>query len=120
MDRTVKIGVVGICGAGKTTLAEGLKKHGIPVRQIAQEHSYVPEMWQIISNPDVLIFLEVAYPITLKRKNFHWSREEYQQQADRLRHAYQHADLRIDTDELTPDEVLKRVLAFLGSVVSDK
>ena len=114
VEQKIKIGIVGICGAGKTTLAEGLKKHGISIRQIAQEHSFVEDMWQIISNPDVLIFLEVSYPVTMERKNFHWKQKEYQQQADRLQHAYEHADLHIETDGLTAEEVLRKVLEFLG------
>ena len=113
IQQKFKIGIVGICGAGKATLAEGLEKHGFSVRQIAQEHSYVPDMWRVVSNPDVLIFLEVSYPVTMKRKNFHWKLEEYQQQADRVYHARKHADLLIDTDGLTADEVLKQVLVFL-------
>ena len=113
---TFRIGLVGPCGAGKTTLTRRLRARGIrgiEVRQIAQEHSYTPDMWQRLSKPDVLIFLEVSYPETLARKPFRWSQSEYQEQLRRLRHAYEHADLRINTDDLTPDEVLEAVLAFL-------
>ena len=116
MSQSLKIGVVGACGSGKTTLKKGLQKHGIDIRQIAQEHSYVPDMWQRLSNPDVLIFLEVSYPITMKRKPFYWQDADYQEQIHRLRHAYENADLHVDTDHLSPDEVLENVLAFIKSL----
>ncbi len=113
-ERGRVIGLVGVCGSGKSTLAAGLAQHGIAVRQIAQEHSYVPHMWQCIAQPDVLILLEASYPVTLQRKPFHWEEKEYQQQMQRLRHARQHADLCIDTDTLNAGQVLAQVLEFLG------
>jgi hypothetical protein len=88
------------------------------VRQIAQEHSYTPDMWRRISSPEILIFLEVSYPVTLARTPFRWSEHEYREQLHRLRHAYEHADLRVSTDSLTPDEVLETVLEFLDSIVN--
>jgi deoxyadenosine/deoxycytidine kinase len=108
-----KIGLVGVCGSGKTTLTNGLRPYNFNVRQIAQEHSYVPDMWQRLANPDVLIFLEVSYPITKQRKPFNWSEKEYQEQLHRLRHANKHADLHINTDDLTPEDVRQTVLEFL-------
>ena len=79
-DSLLKIGLVGVCGAGKTTLSTGLKPFYKNVRQIAQEHSYVPDMWQRLVDPDILIYLQVSYLITLKRKPFTWTEKEYQQQ----------------------------------------
>ncbi len=58
------IGIVGPCGAGKTTLATKLSTHFTRVRAIAQEHSYVPDMWRRITNPDILIYLDASYPIS--------------------------------------------------------
>jgi len=108
------IGLVGVCGSGKTTLANGLKPYGFNIRQIAQEHSYVPDMWQRLVDPDVLIYLEASYPVTLQRKPFVWREKEYLEQIHRLRHASEHAHLRIDTDHLSPEAVLAAVLEFLG------
>ncbi|MBN1666583.1 MAG: hypothetical protein JW862_05825 [Anaerolineales bacterium] len=116
MKRPPLIGLVGICGSGKTTLAEPLMQAGYPVRQIAQEHSHTPDMWQRLTNPDLLIYLHVSYPISMQRKHFHWLESEYQEQARRLAHARQHADLVIDTDPLNPAEVLQQVLDFLDKV----
>lgn len=113
MELKPKIGLVGPCGAGKTTLAAGLKKHGYQVRHIAQEHSYVPTMWKRISNPDLLIYLEVSYENTVLRRRLDWTRKEYEEQLRRLKHARQHADLIIQTDELTIEEVLQIALSFL-------
>jgi hypothetical protein len=115
--KLLTVGLVGVCGSGKTTLTNGLKPYHYHVRQIAQEHSFVPDMWQRFVDPDVLIFLQVSYPTTLERKPFNWNETEYQEQLRRLRHANKHADLHIDTDHLTVEEVRSAVLTFLQSIV---
>ena len=107
------IGVVGPCGAGKSSLVAGLNQHGYTVRHIAQEHSYVPDMWQRISHPDVLIYLQVSYENTVLRRKLDWTVEEYDEQLRRLRHAREHADVMIDTDTLSIDEVLSKVLRYI-------
>lgn len=112
--RPTRIGVVGPCAAGKTTLIAGLKQRGYQAKHIAQEHSYVPGMWQLLTNPDVLIFLDVSYELTLQRRKLNWTEAEYQEQQRRLEHARQHADLVLNTDSLTPKEVLARVIEFLA------
>lgn len=109
-----KIGVVGPCAAGKSTLVAGLTSYGYWGKQIAQEHSYVADMWRRISQPDVLIYLNVSYPQTIKRKNLNWTEAEYAEQIHRLRHARQHADLKIDTTGLTAPQVLQAAIAFLN------
>lgn len=109
------IGLVGPCAAGKTTIGGRLKTLGFRVRQIAQEHSYVPHMWLHITNPDFLVFLDVTYENTLVRRNLRWRRDEYDEQLRRLEHARQHADLRIDTNHLTPDQVMDLILSALKS-----
>ena len=107
------IGIVGPCGAGKTTLIKGLKESGYRLRHIAQEHSYVPYMWKRISNPDILIFLQVSYSVSMQRRKMNWTEDEYQEQLRRLSHARQHADYFLDTDNLSIQEVKERVLTFL-------
>lgn len=109
------IGIVGPCAAGKTTLVARLRERGIEVRHIAQEHSYVPDMWQRISKPDVLIFLDVTYRTSLDRRKLNWSESEYLEQQHRLGHARKFADLYILTDELSPIEIEAKVLDFLKS-----
>jgi len=108
------IGVVGPCKSGKTLLKRGLSKLGYPVKHIAQEHSFVPDMWQKIAEPDVLIFLDVSFPVTLLRSSLTWKENEYQEQLRRLTHARNNADLIIQTDELSPTQVVDRVIDFLN------
>jgi deoxyadenosine/deoxycytidine kinase len=107
------VGIVGPCGAGKTTLLERLKSFGIPTRHIAQEHSYVPYMWQRITNPDLLVFLDCSFAETIRRRNLNWTFKEYQEQLRRLSHARQYADLYIQTDSLTPEDVVEQILIYL-------
>ncbi len=109
----MKIGLVGPCAAGKSTLARRLKDLGYQVRHIAQEHSYVPDMWQRLSRPDVLIYLDVSFPVSMARRPLPWREEEFEEQKRRLHHARTHADLVIPTDDLTPEEVLNRVVEYL-------
>ena len=112
------IGVVGPCGSGKSTLIAGLESYGYPCRHIAQEHSYVQAMWQVISQPDLLIYLGASYPVSTARRQLDWQEKDYQEQLRRLSHARQHAHLIIDTDLLTPDQVLQKALIFLEHVAS--
>lgn len=110
-----KIGVVGPCAAGKSTLITALRQHGYFARHIAQEHSYVQDMWRRLTNPDLLIYLDVSYTLTIQRRRMDWTQAEYQIQLDRLRHARQHADFYLNTDDLTPEQVLDSVLKFIDS-----
>ena len=107
------IGVVGPCGSGKSTLIAGLEKDGYACRHIAQEHSYVQAMWQIISKPDVLIYLNASFPVSTARRQLNWREKDYDEQLRRLAHAHDHADLIVNTDDLTAEQVLHTVLDFL-------
>lgn len=108
------IGIVGPCSAGKTTLIQGLRAQGYTARHIAQEHSFVPDMWRRITNPDVLIYLEVSYEVSMRRRPLDMSSDEFGQQLRRLSHSRQHADFILNTDSLTPEEVLEQVHDFLA------
>src|SRR5512146_8701 len=89
------LGIVGPCASGKTTLIARLKLAGIEARHIAQEHSYVADMWQRITNPRWLVFLDVSYQASLARRHLDWSEADFAEQQHRLRHARLHADLYI-------------------------
>jgi thymidylate kinase len=112
-DQKTHIAIVGPCGSGKTTLADALKERGYDARQIAQEHSYVASMWQVITAPDILIYLDVSYQPGTRRKQLNWTAGEFNEQIRRLKHARQHCDIYVHTDLLTTDEVLSRVLEHL-------
>jgi ABC-type cobalamin/Fe3+-siderophores transport system ATPase subunit len=108
------VGVVGPCTAGKSTLVHGLQgQFPVELRHVAQEHSYVPSMWQRIHPPTWLVFLDVSYPVSLRRKRLNWTPAEYEEQQRRLAHARAHADLYLQTDDLTPAQVAEQVAAFL-------
>jgi ABC-type glutathione transport system ATPase component len=107
------IGVVGPCAAGKSTLIAGLTRLGYRTRHIAQEHSYVKDMWKRLTNPEILIFLDASYPTTCRRGNLNWTEAEWQEQQYRLSHARANADLTLDTDGLSIEEVLNEVIEFI-------
>lgn len=107
------IGIVGPCGSGKSTLMAGLERRGYRCRHIAQEHSYVQAMWQIVSKPDVLIYLNSSFETSTARRKLDWQEKDYREQLRRLAHAREHASLIVETDHLTPDAVLQKVLDFL-------
>jgi hypothetical protein len=107
------IGVVGPCAAGKSTLIAGLTRLGYRTRHIAQEHSYVKDMWKRLTNPEILIFLDASYPTTCRRGNLNWTETEWQEQQYRLSHARANADLTLDTDGLSIEEVLHEVIEFI-------
>ncbi len=115
----LKLGIVGPCASGKTTLKNGLRNYGFHVKHIVQEHSYVPDMWKRLSKPDILIYLDVSYELTQKRKTLNWSKHEYIIQVKRLEHARNHADIYIQTDHITENEVLQTVLTGLNSIIGD-
>lgn len=111
--RAPLVGVVGPCGSGKSTLIAGLEKHGYTCRHIAQEHSYVQSMWQKIAKPDLLIFLDASFAVSTARRKLTWQKIDHEEQYRRLAHARQHAHVVIDTDGLTPEQVLQTALNFL-------
>jgi cytidylate kinase len=109
------IGIVGPSKAGKSTLQKGLTRLGYRCRHIAQEHSFVPSMWNVVGKPDVLIYLDVSFENTLQRGQPKWKETDFQEEHSRLKQAKEHADLIVSTDDISAEEVLTRVLAFLES-----
>jgi len=114
----MRVVLVGVCGSGKSTLAGGLRRLGYKVRECAQEHSDVPYMWQVISKPDVLIFLDASDEVTLRRGERHYIPHYNDVERQRLTHARDHCDLYISTDELTPEQVLEKAVSYLSTRLS--
>jgi hypothetical protein len=112
----MRIAVVGPCASGKTALAERLRNLGYEARECVQEHSYVPTMWQRISRPDVLVYLDASLATIAKRRPADWSEKYLAELNRRLSHARQHCDLYVQTDGLTEEGVLETVLEFLGTL----
>ena len=112
----IRISVVGPCAAGKSTLTHKLRSLGYEVRMPAQEHSGVADMWQQLTSPDVLVYLDAELGTISRRRRIHWGQDRLEGLKCRLRHAREHANLYISTDKLTPDQVLQRVQAYLVSV----
>lgn len=110
--KPVTIGLVGPCTSGKSTIRPLLESAGFRVRHIAQEHSHAPAMWRVIGKPDVLVFLDVSYPETLRRRKWNWTLGEYEEQQRRLAHARENADLVIETDGISPEIITGRIARF--------
>ena len=107
------IAIVGPCASGKSTLARGLAEKGIRARQVVQEHSFVPEMWQVIAQPDLLVYLDASFQTCSQRKKLNWRQRDYDEQNLRLAHAKENCDLLVQTDGQTEAKVLEEVLSKL-------
>ncbi|MFA9403118.1 MAG: hypothetical protein ACERKY_08635 [Anaerolineales bacterium] len=111
----MRIAIVGPCGSGKTVLVNGLKQHDYLARQIAQEHSFVQDMWQVLTKPDILIYLDASYETCTERKALNWRRHEFEEQLRRLSHARKNCDLYLMTDQVSIEEILELVLDHIKS-----
>jgi len=111
----LRVGVVGICGAGKTTLALALRTRGYEARQISQEHSYVHDLWRRFWTPDVLVYLDASDETIDRRLGASSFPRLLASQRQRLRHAREHSLIYVRTDALSEEEVLAEVLAALSS-----
>jgi len=113
-DKPLRIAVVGVCASGKSALVKALRQAGHDARHVAQEHSYVPYMWQRIARPDLLIYLDVDFDtLTRRRRQLRFGPAELAEQVRRLAHARAHCDLYLDTSSLNMDEVRTAVFSFL-------
>lgn len=110
------LGIVGPCSAGKSTLISKLQAQGYVCRHIAQEHSYVPEMWLKIVNPRVLIYLDVTYEISMQRRQLNLTSQEFEEQVKRLSHASQNAQIYVNTDPISAHEVYQAVMVSLADL----
>jgi shikimate kinase len=117
----MRVSIVGPCGSGKSTLVSSLRAMGYDARECVQEHSYVPTMWQRISRPDVLIYLDVGLPSLRQRlPRSDWTPAILDEQMRRLSDARARCHLYVATDDMTADQVLAAVTAFLQSAEASR
>lgn len=99
-------------------LAAQLRELGYKVSSAAQDHSFVPDMWQRLNPPDLLIYLDVTVEAARQRGRMGtgWNHDYLDEQHHRLRHARANCDLYLPTEDLTEKEVLTQVLEFLKAL----
>ncbi|MBX3015218.1 MAG: hypothetical protein KF832_27110 [Caldilineaceae bacterium] len=113
-QRLPLIKVVGVSASGKSTLVTRLRQNGYHARPVSQEHSSVADLWQQFDKPHYLIYLDADLATQEQRRpDVTWSADYLQTERNRLAHAREHADLKIDTSTLTPAMIAQLVLAFL-------
>lgn len=105
--------VVGPCASGKSTLVANLRQSGVDAWAVSQEHSEVHYLWAR-RNPDIVVGLDVDLETLRARRSPHWSAAIYAAQHNRLRDAFAHADIMIDTGTRAEMEVLQAVLELIA------
>jgi hypothetical protein len=73
-------------------------------------------MWQRLSKPDFLIYLDARLETIAQRRNIDWGQKRLDVLNARLAHARAHCDLYLPTDDLSPADVVARVRAQLSEV----
>jgi hypothetical protein len=108
-----RVVAVGGCASGKSVLVAALVALRYDARACSQEHSHVPDMWQRLSRPEFLVFLDASLRAVRQRRAVDYGSGYMREQDRRLAHARAHCDLLVNTDALTEKQVLRRVLAAL-------
>ena len=108
----MRIVVAGVCVSGKTTLVKSLRDLGIDAHNVAQEHSTVIKLWNH-KEPDILVVLDAQLETIRQRRTVPWGEERLAVQRQRLYDAVEHADLYIQTDELSREEIVSSVLEYI-------
>ncbi|MDP9382458.1 MAG: AAA family ATPase [Chloroflexota bacterium] len=110
--------ILGVCAAGKSTLARRLRETGRRARTVAQEHSCIPDLWRW-SGAATVIYLHASYQAVRHRRHTLTGPRGYDVQLQRLRSARAGATLTVDTSNLTPEEVYRIVDAQLTQDPND-
>lgn len=99
---------------GKSTLVRNLRAQGYNARAVSQEHANVPDLWRQFDRTHRLIYLGITLEgQRARRTDVTWSEEAYLAEHERLAHARDHADLRIDTTGLSPNDILTLARQYL-------
>jgi len=108
-----RIAVVGTCASGKSTIVAALRERGHDAYSVAQEHSAIPRLWEHLA-PEHLVCLSVRLEtVRLRRGDEGWPEWIYRVQLERLASAMTHADVIVDTDDRSVDDVLLAILLAL-------
>ncbi len=113
---TNRVTVVGPCASGKSELVARLKSLGYDARHCAQEHSYVPDMWQRLSRPQVLVYLDASLAVIANRRKIDYGAAYLAVQRERLAHARAHCHIYLHTDPLSVDDVAQKVVKELQAL----
>jgi hypothetical protein len=108
--------VVGVCAAGKSTLAQGLTGLGIKAVSVPQEHSYVRRLWERLhAGVNILIVLDAQFETTKRRRpTIMYGPERLDDQRQRLQIARELCDLYLPTDDLSIEEVRQAVVDWVA------
>jgi hypothetical protein len=108
--------IVGICAAGKSTLAAGLCGLGINAKSVPQEHSYVRRLWEKLHpGANILIMLDASFETTKRRRpTITYGPERLDDQRLRLQNARELCDLYLPTDDLSIEEVRQAAAAWVA------
>lgn len=109
-----RIAVVGPCASGKTTLVDALVARGYQAYAVGQEHSVIRDLWKR-RGPDLLIALDLDLEVVRQRRSPTWPAEIYAVQHERLKPAFEAADLLIDTGEHDIESTIGMALDLLAS-----
>jgi hypothetical protein len=95
-------------------VARALRERGYRAHEIAQEHTAIPKLWRRTRPPDVLIYLHVSFQEACRRRHMlHADADWWAKQLRRLEDASRSADLFVDTDSLSLEQVIEHILAAL-------
>ncbi len=103
--------LVGVCAAGKSTIATLLRQYGVVAHPVAQEHSAVPTLF-MSQGPRRVVFLDAELPTVRRRRRMNWTETHYRTQRARLQAARVNANLIVRTDPLTPAEVAEIIVQW--------
>lgn len=115
-DGRLRIGVVGNCVAGKSTLVDALKALGYAAVNIPQEHSVSKRFWRRLK-PDFLICLRCTLATARQRRQIQWGQERLNEQWNMLSEAKENSHLILDTDELSKEDVLRLAVRAIEEYV---
>lgn len=111
------VAIVGVCAAGKTTLAEGLRASGYRAVTVPQEHSVVRRLWaRLHPEVNVLVMLDAQFETTKQRRPaISYGPDRLDEQRRRLADARAACDLYLPTDHITIEQVRQTVIDWVQS-----